>query len=143
MYLADHLVVNNKKFPMAGVFPCAVEFQQRPQGLGYVRAEVVGENPYHPLGTSLPGHEFHFSRCIPDVPGSTSDAQAHTFRLTRGRGMSAAPDGSGRDGLLRSNTFAAYTQIYAPALPHWAPSFVALCRKLKISGQRWTRPGNP
>jgi len=143
MYLADHLVVHGKKFPMAGVFSCAVEFHQRPQGLGYVMAEVMVENPFHPLGIPLPGHEFHFSRCIPDVPGSTSDTQAHTFRLTRGRGMSAAPDGSGRDGLLRSNTFAAYTQIYAPALPHWAPSFVALCRKLKISGQRWTRPGNP
>jgi cobyrinic acid a,c-diamide synthase len=90
-------------------------------------AETLEENPFHPVGISLPGHEFHFSRCIPEPTG----AQLHTFRLTRGRGMITALDGSGRDGLLQNNTFASYTQIYAPALPHWAPSFVALCRKTK------------
>ena len=131
MYLARHLVVNGKEFPMAGVFPCAVEFHQKPQGLGYVMAEIVGKNPFHPLGASLLGHEFHFSRCIPDAPANTIDAQTHTFHLTRGRGMFTAPDGNGRDGLLFNNTFAAYTQIYAPALPDWAPSFVAFCRKVR------------
>jgi cobyrinic acid a,c-diamide synthase len=127
MYLADHLIVSDKKLPMAGVFSCAVEFCRKPQGLGYVMAETLEENPFHPIGASFPGHEFHFSRVIPD----TLNTQTHIFRLTRGRGMTAAADGTGRDGLLHNNTFASYTHIYAPALPHWAPSFVALCRKTK------------
>jgi len=136
MYLADHLLVNGKKFPMAGVFSCAVEFCRKPQGLGYVRAETLEENPFHPVGASFPGHEFHFSRAVP----ATVNAQTHTLRLTRGRGMGAAADGTGCDGLLRNNTFASYTHIYAPALPHWAPSFVALCRKTKLEPLRSDSP---
>ena len=34
-----------------------------------------------------------------------------------------------RDGLLVRNTFAAYTHLFAPAVPHWAARFVAACRK--------------
>jgi cobyrinic acid a,c-diamide synthase len=99
-------------------------------------AETLEENPFHPVGASFPGHEFHFSRAIPDA----LSAQAHRFRLTRGRGMSTAEDGTGRDGLLLGNTFASYTHIYAPALPHWASAFVALCRKIK---QETLQPASP
>ena len=42
--------------------------------------------------------------------------------------MSCLADGFCLDGLLRENTFAAYTHIFAPAVPTWAPAFVSLCR---------------
>ena len=130
MYLSDCLVIEGKSYPMAGVFPCAVEFCSRPQGLGYVSAEVVRGSPFHPAGLAFRGHEFHFSRCT----AGPSKEQTHQFRLRRGSGMAAAPDGSGLDGLLQDRTFASYTHIYAPALPHWATSFITLCLK-RNSGQ--------
>lgn len=136
MYLARELIVNGAAFPMAGVFSCSVELLSRPQGLGYVEAEVVAANPFHPLGVRFRGHEFHFSRCLareggtagdsaPDVPGGPP--AGYVLRLRKGRGMAVSPEQEGFDGLLVANTFAAYTHIFAPALPHWAKNFVALC----------------
>ena len=125
MYLADHLLLEGKRYPMAGIFSCSVEFCSRPQGLGYVTGTVVEDNPYHPRGHTLRGHEFHFSRFVPlgDKP------RRHILRLSKGTGMAGASDGSGLDGLLENLTYASYTHVYAPAAPHWGLSFVALCRK--------------
>lgn len=157
MYLSKELIMDGVAFPMAGVFPCSVEFCSRPQGLGYVEAEVVAHNPFHPLGLRFRGHEFHFSRCL--APGQSpeknafpslarSEAQAsgssaapgpaldsggseasggYVLRLHKGRGMSLASDLGAFDGLVSHNTFASYTHVFAPAMPHWARRFVSLC----------------
>ena len=133
MYLARDIIVDGVAYPMAGVFPCSVEFCQRPQGLGYIEAEVVAANPYHPLGATFRGHEFHFSRCVPeqvDTAPAPGQSESHILRLSKGRGMATVPTLGNCDGLLVANTFAAYAHIYAPALPHWAPAFVALCRQV-------------
>lgn len=125
MVLADALVLDGKRYPMAGIFPGNVEFHARPQGLGYVLAKVEGDNPFHPKGLELKGHEFHFSRYLPHAP---MQAEAPVLRLLRGRGLAPDADAPARDGLVRHVTFASYLHVYAPALPHWAPVFVSLCR---------------
>lgn len=117
MLLCRSLRVGERDYPMADLFPARAEFRVKPQGLGYVEAEVRGENPFHPVGTRLRGHEFHYSRCVP------LGELAPTLSLNPGTGM----DGTGMDGLLIRRTFAAYTHIFAPAAPHWAPRFVAAC----------------
>lgn len=129
MYLARELVLDGRVFPMAGVFSCSVEFCSRPQGLGYVEAEVTLPNPFHPVGLCFRGHEFHFSRCLAQGGSGGEGAlpPEHVLRLRKGRGMRSCPEQGNFDGLLRQNTFAAYTHIFAPALPHWAERFVALC----------------
>ena len=106
--------------PMAGVFPVRARFYERPQGLGYVEAEVTRANPFHPVGTVLRGHEFHYTRCE-FLPGARPEA---TLRLRCGKGM-----GEGVDGFLHKSVFAAYTHIFAPAVPHWAERFVAAARR--------------
>ncbi len=135
MVLCQELRINGKDYPMAGLFPARAEFCPRPQGLGYVEATVEAENPFHPTGALLRGHEFHYSRCV-----ALGELQS-TLRLSPGVGMSGpghrakglAPEGPDslkcRDGLLVRNTFAAYTHLFAPAVPHWAACFVAACRK--------------
>lgn len=130
MYLSRSLMYKGKRYPMAGVFPCAVEFHDKPQGLGYIAGEVAAPNPYHPQGLSFRGHEFHFSQCI--ISESLS-VQPYIFRLSRGRGMTRAEQGPGCDGLMLEQTFASYTHIYAPALPDWAPAFVSLCLEQRRS----------
>lgn len=142
IYLAKKLLINGEAFPMAGVFSCSVEFRSRPQGLGYVEAEVLTDNPFHPPGTRFRGHEFHFSCCLESAEreknrdsrfcsstGSGPGPSGHVLRLRKGRGMQPSPDGGGFDGLLLRNTFASYTHVFAPALPHWAENFVTLCAR--------------
>ena len=134
MVLCTSLVCNGMEFPMSGLFPARAECFSSPQGLGYVEATVTAPNPFHPVGSLLRGHEFHYSRC-------TALGPLHpTLTLSPGVGMSGtghrarglAPQASdlhGRDGLLIRRTFAAYTHLFAPSVPHWAPLFVAACRK--------------
>lgn len=100
-----------------------------------MEATVEAENPFHPVGALLRGHEFHYSRCV-----ALGELEP-TLRLSPGVGMSGpghrakglaaeGPDNlKSRDGLLVRNTFAAYTHLFAPAVPHWAARFAAACRK--------------
>ncbi len=121
MYLADAVRVGGVDHPMSGVLPVTVEMCPRPQGLGYIEAVVSAENPYHPKGLTLRGHEFHFSRAL------GAKGLRFGLALSRGRGM-VAGEGGIVDGVVAGNLFAGYTHIYAPAAPHWAPAFVTCCR---------------
>lgn len=125
MYLARNLVYQGRAHPMAGAFALDVEFCPTPQGLGYVEAEVMADSPCHPKGSHFRGHEFHFSRPVNAGNNLASQCLLH---LHRGRGMAADSRGNRLDGLLKNACFAAYTHIYAPAVPHWAPGFVRLCK---------------
>lgn len=122
MYLCDTLEYEGSVYPMAGVFPVATSFCPRPQGLGYTEAEATLENPFYARGTTVRGHEFHYSRC---VHSDSSDLRL-ALRMTRGNGML-----EGRDGLVSENTFAGYNHIHALAVPEWAPRFVAAARAYK------------
>lgn len=119
MFLCQALQLADATYPMAGVFPLTTHLCARPQGLGYSRAVVDRPNPYHPVGTILSGHEFHYSKCLPALE-TTPPPDRFCLAMERGVGMLA-----GRDGLLHGNTFAAYTHIHAEGAPHWAPNFVA------------------
>ncbi len=125
MYLAESLTFEGRTWPMAGVFPVRTEVCERPRGLGYVQAEVVADNPFHPRGAVLRGHEFHYSHCLAEAPEGLSLA----LSMERGHGMLAR-----RDGLLARNTFAGYTHIHALAAPWWAERFVAAARSRKAQG---------
>ena len=119
MVLAQAIVRDGREYPMAGVFPVRAEFHAAPQGLGYVEATVMSDNPFHPTGAVLRGHEFHYSRCLSE----SDDVTPRVLRLHMGKGM-----GGGEDGLLIRNTFAAYMHCYAPSMPHWAERFAAMAR---------------
>lgn len=113
---------------MSGLLPACTRFFPRPQGLGYVEATTLEPNPFHPVRSVWRGHEFHYSRC--EMPPG-ADAR-FVLRLNPGVGMGRAPaasgNGPGRDGLSARNTFAAYTHLFAPAVPHWAENFVKTAR---------------
>ncbi len=115
VYLGQDLDYQGERYPMAGVFPVAFGFQQRPRGHGYAVLEAVQENPFHPVGTEVRGHEFHytFMRAAPVAE------LRFAFRVRRGYGF----DGE-HEGLCRQNVMACYTHIHALTVPQWAPSLV-------------------
>ncbi len=119
MILSRSLVYEGTEYPMAGVFPVSTQVCPRPQGLGYVEAVVETENPYHPLGSTIRGHEFHYSRCVVD----TGSAPVFCLRMDRGFGM-----GAEKDGLTHHNVFASYTHLFALGEPHWAVNVVQAAR---------------
>jgi cobyrinic acid a,c-diamide synthase len=110
---------------MVRIIPADVELSQRPEGHGYVVAEVTGENPFFPVGLTLRGHEFHHSRV------SMKNGIKFACQIRRGHGI----DGKG-DGVLYKNMFAAYTHLHALGTPCWAEAFVSLAAREGKSRRR-------
>lgn len=117
MVLARSILQKDRVAKLAGVLPLDIEIGPRPRGLGYVRGEITRENPWHPAGSELIGHEFHYSYARLDE----ATKKETTLKLSRGMGLR-----EGLDGLVHRNTWASYTHIFAPAQKEWAPTFVRL-----------------
>jgi cobyrinic acid a,c-diamide synthase len=120
MYLGESIQVQGEKFPMVGLFPHNFVMGKKPRGHGYTVLEVARDNPFFPPGTRLKGHEFHYSRIVPDPGPDTPMA----FRVTRGAGI-----GGQREGLIFQNVLATYTHLHALGSPQWAPSLVNRARE--------------
>ena len=114
MYLARRVRYRGETYPMVGALPIDVEQMQRPQGHGYVTAQVDAANPFLEEHTRLGGHEFHYSRIENDRP-----ALPTVIALERGVGV-----GGGRDGLHVGEVVASYTHLHALGAPAWAPGMV-------------------
>lgn len=123
MYLAQRIRWGDKTAEMAGVLPIEVELLAKPQGHGYVLAEIQAENPIFPLGARLRGHEFHHSRLV------ASSELPCAYHLARGSGVHGNTPGAPHlDGLVWENVLAAYTHLHAAGAPEWAPGMVAAAR---------------
>jgi len=120
--LAQTLHWEGRAYPMAGVFPFAVEGFDTPQGHGYSELRVDAPNPFLPVGLVLRGHEFHYSRILlrdrdKDKPVDTAGA------VVRGVGCFQK-----RDLVITRNVMASYTHLHALATPEWAKAFLNAAR---------------
>jgi cobyrinic acid a,c-diamide synthase len=106
---------DGERHEMAGVFPFEVEMCRRPQGHGYATLVVDQPNAFFRIGTTLNGHEFHYSRIRADAAGGLPTA----CEVRRGTGCAA-----GRDAVMAGNVWASYVHLHADAAPGWAPAFV-------------------
>jgi len=138
MYLSQRIRWGEKSAEMVGALSCEIEMTGKPQGHGYVVAQVEKENPFFAPGTILRGHEFHNSRllevrCTLFNGSDSSEDQSRlsdqnskgrrnvltAYRLSRGNGI-----GESRDGILYRNVLASYTHLHCGGAPNWAAGFV-------------------
>jgi len=115
VYLGESLLFEDKQYPMTAALPVTFAFQSKPQGHGYTILEAVKENPFCHIGTSLRGHEFHYTYMQSPAPEDLNFA----FRVRRGHGF----DGTS-DGLCYRNVLACYTHVHALGTESWAPSLI-------------------
>jgi cobyrinic acid a,c-diamide synthase len=118
MYLSQKIHWQGRSYEMVGAIPAEVQVSEKPEGHGYVIAEVMDENPLFPIGLTIQGHEFHHSNV------SIKKGVKFAYQIRRGHGI----DGQ-RDGVLYKNIFAAYTHLHALGTPSWAEAFVSLAAK--------------
>ena len=100
MYLFREIQAE-KTFRMADVLPADAEMTKKIQALGYVKGEAITGSSIMPAGQIITGHEFHYSRLIPD-----RDAR-YAIQLSRGKGIDAR-----KDGLVAGNAIGTYTHAY-------------------------------
>ena len=115
MFLGEGLVLDDRMYPMVGVFPVVFDISKRPQGHGYTIVRVERENPYYDIGTEIKGHEFHYSRVL-TWKGSGKD---FVFGMKRGKGIM-----ENKDGLCHKRVLATFTHIHALGTPSWAEAMV-------------------
>jgi cobyrinic acid a,c-diamide synthase len=113
VYLGETLEYESETFALVGALPVAFGFHKKPRGHGYTVLEVVGENPFYPVGQRIRGHEFHYTFLTSPQHGELSFA----FKVHRGIGF-----GSGHDGIRLRNVLATYTHVHALGTPGWAPA---------------------
>ena len=95
-------ITDGKNYKMCNILPASSGMTKRVQALGYVDARTHGSNPLSfPHGMVVRGHEFHYSRVLPD-----RDAR-FGLSLSRGKGID-----NGKDWLVSSNTVGSYTHAY-------------------------------
>jgi len=114
IYLAVSLKIGDATYPMAGVFPVQLALEKKPQGHGYCRLIVDRPNPYFAVGSTINGHEFHYTR-----PIEGAEHIPTACGLEFGTGLFA-----GRDGMVKNKTMAAYCHLHALGTPGWAAAFV-------------------
>jgi cobyrinic acid a,c-diamide synthase len=120
MYLCRSIRWKGKRYEMVGEIPADVDMCERPQGHGYVIAEVCAKNPFFPVGEILHGHEFHHSRLI------NVENLNFVYRLQRGSGIIG-----NMDAISFKNVLATYTHLHTLGSPRWAESFVNLAINAK------------
>jgi cobyrinic acid a,c-diamide synthase len=123
VYLGACLHYKGESYPLVGVLPVEYGFQDKPRGHGYTVLETVEENPFFPVGSTVRGHEFHYTYML--SPGK--EDLRFAFKMNRGYGY----DGD-HDGLCRGNVLASYTHVHALGTMDWASSVVEMARKHRV-----------
>lgn len=96
--------------PMAGALPCRSTMTDR-LTLGYRTARLRVRSPLGPAGSTLRGHEFHYSEV--DPPGTSLALEGRT--------------GPSQGGFASPTLFASYLHQHLAGAAHLADQFVAGC----------------
>ncbi|MDP4127959.1 MAG: cobyrinate a,c-diamide synthase [Bacillota bacterium] len=122
MYLGRSITdFEGREFPLAGLIPMKAEMTRRLQGIGYRRGVFREDNFLGPRGTTVQGHEFHYSRVAYEKEFPVA------YELFKG-------DQSDRmEGYARDNIVASYLHLHFAGHPelleHW---FTACSRRNEL-----------
>jgi cobyrinic acid a,c-diamide synthase len=124
MYLAKEIRdLEGQAHPMAGVFPFTVRMLPRLKALGYREVTLAATGLLGPQGTTIRGHEFHYSEMVGEPIGVPC-----IYRLTSRKGGEAVAEGYS----LR-NVLASYVHLHFGSNPDVARNLVESCRVYKAS----------
>nr|WP_091743672.1 cobyrinate a,c-diamide synthase [Propionispora vibrioides] len=127
MYLTRQLVdFSGQAYEMAGVIPATCVMEQKLQTVGYVEAMPLRDNLLCSAGQSLRGHEFHFSRLVPDAAESFPWA----FTMIKLRTGTGYPGG-----YAANNVLASYLHMHFAGNKPAAHRFMKACMQYREQKQ--------
>ncbi len=118
MYLCKDLFAQDKKhYAMVGCFPFGAQMYSRLKALGYREITLTADTIIGPAGTTIRGHEFHYSAIEPTE--SNLDTVYHVLDRV---GVDKPPGGYYTD-----RTLGSYTHLHFGSQPQVAEHFVKAC----------------
>jgi cobyrinic acid a,c-diamide synthase len=125
MYLTQGLQMDKIRYPLAGLLPGLCQMGSRLH-MGYRQVELMQPNLLGDAGTSLRGHEFHYSRW--ENPRTEQAAYRIAPRDNN--------DGKRLEGFCEGNLLASYVHVHFSQNAGLAQQFVQKCMdwKMKQSG---------
>ncbi len=122
MYLSREITdLEGVRHPMAGVLPFAVRMLPRLRALGYREVTLAAASLLGPPGTTVRGHEFHYS----EIAGEPHDL-ARLYRIAGRRG--GEPEA---EGYSVNHVLASYVHLHFGSNPEVARHLVECCRTYK------------
>jgi cobyrinic acid a,c-diamide synthase len=121
MYLTRSIEVENRDYPMVGLYPFRTRMLSRRKALGYREVVINKDSLLGPKGLRARGHEFHYSALI-----NGSAEIAGLYQVCNRKGVEVGPDG-----FMVYNTLAGYIHFHFGSNPEMAGNFVASCREYK------------
>lgn len=117
MYLTRQLTdFDGKSYPMVGLVPASCTMTPKLQTVGYVEATLLRDTVLGRTGTTVRGHEFHFSTDETDAPDSAA------WQIVKKRTGASRPAG-----YATGNVVASYLHLHFAGFPALARSFVDAC----------------
>jgi len=115
MYLGKSIQdFEGNELPMVGLIPMKAEMTKRLQGIGYRKGVFREDNFLGPRGTTVQGHEFHYSRVVYEKEYPTA------YELFKGDQVDRM------EGYARDNIVASYLHLHFSGhqelLEHWFAS---------------------
>lgn len=111
-----------ERHEMVGVFPAEAVMRQSGMTLGYRSVETVEDCLLGPAGTSVRGHEFHYSHLEPKGDLDYACALAD-----------AGGKPAGQDGLMKANTLALYTHQHFGSRPEIVVNLLQTVRHVQAA----------
>ena len=112
---------DNNIYPMCKCFPFRTRMHPKLRTLGYREVKLDRETLMGGSGSTIRGHEFHYSGLI-DCPSSVETVYKVTSRMGRGQKP---------EGYLVHQTLGSYVHLHFGSRPACAKAFADTCRKFQ------------
>jgi cobyrinic acid a,c-diamide synthase len=121
MYLSEGLYDQNScYFPMAGVFQFRTKMRQGRSSIGYREVLLKNDGVLGQRGSTLRGHEFHYS----EIAGGQRYPQDALQYIIKDRAGAVLPD----EGYQHKNTLAGYIHLHFGSNPNLAKAVINFCK---------------
>jgi cobyrinic acid a,c-diamide synthase len=128
MYLTEGIYdLENKFYPMAGVFPLKTRMTKKRARLGYRKAALLKDSMLGQKGDIVRGHEFHYSDIVYNTEDNkdTCRGEAPSPLFTKIYSVKNGEDISlDNEGCRENNAFGSYIHIHFGSNPQIADNFL-------------------
>ncbi len=121
MYLGNAIeTTDEQRLPMASVLPIVTRMLTHRQSLGYVEVILQRDTLWGLDGTTIRGHEFHYSEIVEDHASAADWQKVYSIRRRRSESTEPA-------GLQKGNVLAGYPHLHWASKSDVVKHFVQCC----------------